>query len=91
MLIGLAREIIALTMLGKVGTSVSDLDELYKRWRFKEGKVEENHTPVPLSTTKGAEGSILIVCREYHKIAGRSSRLAVTGGLDALAQSSFFL
>jgi len=36
----LAREIIALTMLGKVGTSVSNLDALYKRWRFKKGEAE---------------------------------------------------
>ena len=60
-------------MLGKVRTSVSNLDELYKSWRLKEGKVEENHTPVPLSTTKGAEGSILIVCCEYHKIAAAAA------------------
>jgi hypothetical protein len=52
----------ALTMLGKVGTSVSNLDELYKRWRFKKGKAEQIRTPVPLSTTTGAEGSILIDC-----------------------------
>jgi hypothetical protein len=57
----LAREIVALTMLGKVGTSVSNLDELYKRWRFKKGRAEQMRTPVPLSTTTGAEGSILIV------------------------------
>lgn len=57
----LAREIIALTMLGKVGTSVSDLDELYKRWSFKKNKAKQIHTPVPLSTTTGAEGSILMV------------------------------
>ena len=36
----MAREIVALTMLGKVGTSVSDFDELYKHWRFKRGKAE---------------------------------------------------
>lgn len=57
----LASEIIALTMLGKIGTSVSDLDELYKRWRFKKSKAEHNRTPVPLSTTKGAKGSIFVV------------------------------
>ncbi len=59
--IGFARKILVLTMLGKVGTSVSNLDELYKRWRFKKGKAEQIRTPVPLSTTTGAEGSILIV------------------------------
>jgi hypothetical protein len=57
----LVREIFALTMLGKVGTSVSNLDELHKRWRIKRGRVEQMRTPVPLSTTTGAEGSILIV------------------------------
>jgi len=57
----LAGEIIALTMLGKIGTSVSDLDELNKRWRFKRGEAGQNRTPVPLSTTKGAEGSIFVV------------------------------
>ena len=49
-------------MLGKVGTSVSNLDELYKRWCFKEGNYEHIRTPVPLSTTTGAEGSISIDC-----------------------------
>jgi len=57
----LARRIIALTMLGKVRTSVSDFDELYKRKASKRAKlivIEQMRTPVPLSTTKGAEGSI---------------------------------
>ena len=57
----MARETIALTMLGKVGTSVSDLDELYEHWRLEKGKTEQIRTPVPLSTTTGAEGSISIV------------------------------
>jgi hypothetical protein len=58
----LAGRTIALTMLGKVRTSVSDFDELYKRKASKRAKliiIERMRTPVPLSTTKGAERSIL--------------------------------
>ena len=51
-----------LTVLGKVGASISDFDELHERnisgastlifvWRIL--------TPVPLSTTRGAEVSML--------------------------------
>ncbi len=57
----LAEGIIALTMLGKVGTSVSYFDELYKcnaPTRARLVIAEQMRTPVLLSTTKGAEGSI---------------------------------
>ena len=57
----------ALTMLGKVGTGVSDLDELQKgraSERERPMMVEGMPTPVPLSTTKGAEGSISSVSLE---------------------------
>ena len=56
-----------LTMLGKVGTGVSDLDELQKgraSEREKPMMVKGMPTPVPLSTTKGAEGSISSVSSE---------------------------
>lgn len=66
-------------MLGKVGASVSDLDELYKRWRFKKGKTEHIRTPVPLSTTTGAEGSILIVSRLLSAQIAAAALRVVTG------------
>ena len=53
---------IALTMLGKVGSCVSDLDELWKRSASERARLviaKRVPTPVPLSTTKGAEGSII--------------------------------
>jgi hypothetical protein len=64
---------IVLTMLGKVGTSVSDLDELKKRSVSERAKTYHRRvlTPVPLSTTKGAEGSMLSSDRVIVLISSR--------------------
>ena len=52
---------------------------IYKRWRFKKGKTEQIRTPVPLSTTTGAEGSILIVSRLLSAQIAAAALRVVTG------------
>ena len=53
---------IVLTVLGKVGASITDFDELYERKISGASTLIVECrmlTPVPLSTTRGAEESML--------------------------------
>jgi hypothetical protein len=50
-------------MLWKIGAGISDLDELYGRkasYRLTLVVREQMPTPVPLSTTIGTEGSMIL-------------------------------